>query len=307
MKIALVHGGTSTEQAVSTLNAEYINKVLLKQGHKTEMVFYDSSLITHLQELAPDLVFLCVQGKGHGDGTLQAILDFLNIPYTGSRTMAAAVINNKIICKKLFQQAGVRTPRWQTLTLADWQAGTYAFSSVGGYPFVAQAPSQGGSFGIELIKSSIDIPKIGDVFSYDDPILIEQFIPGRFATVGLLRRKTELLSFPCIEGIPAESNQQSGDLIVFTNQFTTRLGNFSPEALQEMDDFSREIFNVTCARDYGRVDFIVSEEDGKPYTLEINAVPGLKPSSLFPNGAALYGLSYNDIIEIILQDAIDSV
>jgi D-alanine--D-alanine ligase len=303
MKVAVIHGGSSTEQEISTLNAHYAAEALSRRGHQVELVFYDRTMIEKLRKAPPDAVFLCVQGKGHGDGTLQAILDFLNIPYTGSRTLAAAIINDKITCKRLFEQEGVRTPPWQVLSLADYQKGAYDFSSIG-YPLVAKAPAQGGSFGIELVKSPEDLAKIAAVFTYDDPILIERFIPGSFMTLGLLRREGRLLSFPCIEGISVEHESSAGgdtELITFTGAFTTRLGDLPEPVTREIEDLSRKAFSITAAKGYARTDFIVSREDGLPYMLEINAVPGLKSSSLFPNGAALCGIDYDDMIEIILR------
>ncbi|MDR2630298.1 MAG: hypothetical protein LBC60_05185, partial [Spirochaetaceae bacterium] len=187
MKVIIVHGGTSTEEAISTRNAIHVEEVLSRLGYETELVPYDQDMLEKLRLKAPDVVFICVQGKGHGDGTIQALLDFLKIPYTGSKTLGAAIINNKIVSKELFERAGIPTPLWQPLSLADFKAGNFDFSRIG-FPVVAKAPTQGGSFGIELIKSAEDIPRIESVFAYDDPILIEKFICGRFVTLGLLRR-----------------------------------------------------------------------------------------------------------------------
>jgi D-alanine-D-alanine ligase/UDP-N-acetylmuramate--alanine ligase len=299
MKVAIIHGGTSTEQAISTINAHYVEEALRRRGHQTELIVYASTMINALLKSSPDIVFLCVQGKGHGDGTLQAILDFLQIPYTGSKTLAAAIVNDKITCKRLFEQADIRTAPYQILYMADYQKGNYDFSSIG-YPLVAKAPSQGGSFGIELIKSPAELNKIVNIYAYDDPILIERFIPGPFVTTGLLQREDTLLTFPCIEGISGMPKEDS-QLITFTGAFTTKRADLSEPVISEIEDFSRKIFAITQAKCYARVDFIVSSEDGLPYTLEINAVPGLKPTSLFPNGAALCGIEYDDLIEIILK------
>ncbi|MDR2500791.1 MAG: ATP-binding protein, partial [Treponema sp.] len=175
-KIALIHGGTSTEQAVSTINAGHIEAALARQGYKTFMVTYNRDMVENLRSLAPDLAWVCVQGKGHGDGTVQSILDFMGIPYTGSRALGAQIINDKILCKELFKLAGIRTPDWRVISLGDYRSGKIDFSAFG-YPFVAKAPTQGYSFGIELIESPGDLSKIDAVFAFDDPIYIEKFIP----------------------------------------------------------------------------------------------------------------------------------
>lgn len=299
MKVAVIHGGTSTEQAVSTLNAHYVAEALCRRGRQVELISYDLDMIDRLRKAPPDTVFLCVQGKGHGDGTLQALLDFLHIPYTGSQTLAAAIINDKITCKRLFEQAGIRTPSWQILSLSDYQQENYNFSSIG-YPLVAKAPSQGGSFGIELVKSPAELANIAKIYVYDDPILIERFIPGTFVTMGLLQREGKTLTFPCIEGISSKPKDDT-ELITFTGSFVTRRGDLPESVSREIEDLSKKVFAITRANGYARVDFIVSREDGLPYMLEINAVPGLKPTSLFPNGAALHGIDYDDMIEIILR------
>jgi D-alanine-D-alanine ligase len=305
MKICVVHGGTSTEQAVSTLNATYIADSLSAHGYETEMVSYEGDIMGKLHASHPDAVYLCVQGKGHGDGTLQAMLDYLNIPYTGSHTTAAAVINNKIICKELFAYGGIRTPQWQTLSKCTFDESRYDFSPVG-YPFVAKAPTQGGSYGLQLISSPEDIDKIADVFPYDNPILIERFIKGRFATIGLLETKNGLITLPCVESDGTNTGMDYSlpyRLIVFTDEFAVRKADFPLPVLQELDDLARRAFSVTRAKGYARLDFMVSQEDGLPYVLEINAVPGLKPQSLFPQASMIAGITYGDMIEDILLNA----
>jgi D-alanine-D-alanine ligase len=305
MKICIVHGGSSTEQAVSTLNATYVSDALTARGYETEMLTYDGDIIGKLRASRPDAVYLCVQGKGHGDGALQSMLDYLNIPYTGSHATSAAVINDKIICKELFAYSGIRTPRWLTLSKRAFDEGHYDFGKVG-YPFVAKAPTQGGSYGIQLIRSPDDIGKITDVFSYDNPILIEQFINGRFSTVGLLETRDGLMTLPCVESdgaYTAKDLEEPYRLIVFTGKFTVLKADFPSSVLQEMEDLARRAFKVTRAKGYARVDFMVSREDGLPYILEINAVPGLKPESLYPQASKIAEIAYGDMIEDILLNA----
>jgi D-alanine--D-alanine ligase len=246
-------------------------------------------------------VFLCVQGKGHGDGTLQAMLDFLGIPYTGSHTLAAALINDKIVCKELFAYHGIRTPAWQVLSASDYKSGRYDFSSIG-FPFVAKAPAQGGSYGLELIMSAAETRKIENVFAYDDPVFIEQYIPGSFATVGLLQTKNGLITLPCVDVVNTETSGET-ELITINRPYIVRQGVISEISAGEMVSLSRKVFQATRAKGYGRVDAMISAKDALPYILEINAVPGLKPLSLYPQAAARMGLDYDGMIETILLDA----
>jgi D-alanine-D-alanine ligase/UDP-N-acetylmuramate--alanine ligase len=302
MKVAIIHGGTSTEEAVSTRNALYVEKVLSRIGYETELVLYDHAMPEKIRQNAPDVAFICVQGKGHGDGTVQAMLDFFKIPYTGSQTLGAAIINDKIVSKELFERAGIPTPPWQSLSLADFKAGNFDFSRIG-FPLVAKAPTQGGSFGIELIKSAEDIPKIESVFAYDDPILIEKFIYGRFVTLGLLRRNGVLEIFPLVENASDPPTPKS-ELILFNRPFSYKPSDAPDHIKAKLTAISRQVFAVSRAKDYARVDFMVGEDDNRPYVLEINAVPGLKRESFFPYGAALHGITEDELVETILQNAV---
>jgi D-alanine-D-alanine ligase/UDP-N-acetylmuramate--alanine ligase len=301
MKVVIVHGGVSTEEAVSTRNALYVEGILSRLGYETELVLYDYAMPEKLRLVAPDVVFVCVQGKGHGDGTIQAMLDFFKIPYTGTKTLGAAIINNKIISKELFERAGIPTPPWQSLSAADYRAGNFDFSRIG-FPVVAKAPTQGGSYGIELIKSAEDIPKIESVLAYDDPILIEKFICGRFVTLGLLRRNGVLETFPPVEK-ESDPPTPKTELVLVNSRFIFKPSDLPDRAKTEVDAIGRRVFAVSRAKDYARIDFMISETDGRPYVLEINAVPGLKHGSLYPYGAGLRGFKDEEVIETILRNA----
>ncbi|MDR2842966.1 MAG: ATP-grasp domain-containing protein [Spirochaetaceae bacterium] len=307
MKITIIYGGESSERENSKNSAMFVGSALEKKGHKVNMLFYDANFVKKLLKLKQDLVFICVQGKGHGDGTLQAILDFLGIKYTGSHTMAAAIINDKIVCKELFKNAGIRTPDWQTLNLEDYNAERFDFSRPG-YPFVAKAPTQGASVGIELINSAEDIKKIAGVFEYDDPILIEKFTPGHFASVGILRRNGKLITFPPM-GIAADRPEHKTEIMLTPAQgrsYPWTNFDFSTALVDELNSLALRSFAVTRAEGYARVDMMVSLDDGLPYVLEINAVPGLRSdeSSLLPLGASLYGIKYDDLVETIAMNAL---
>jgi len=304
MNIVIVHGGSSTEQAVSTHNAHCVEASLRRLGHQTEMLFYNTEMIGRLLHARWDLVFVCVQGKGHGDGTLQALLEFLGLPYTGSRAAAAAIINDKIICKELFAQAGIPTPPWAVLRGADYRAGRLSFfRSRPGFPLVAKAPSQGGSFGIELIKTEKDIPLIEKVFAYDDPILLERFVPGTFATVALLEREGALEAFPPATKVSLEAGQAKELVLVDPGRYRFAPCPFAPALLETLRETAKKVFYAARARGYARVDFMVDRENN-PWVLEINAVPGLKEESLYPYCASLGGLDFDQVVDAILRDAL---
>jgi D-alanine-D-alanine ligase-like ATP-grasp enzyme len=212
--------------------------------------------------------------------------------------MGAAIINDKIICKELFRDAGIRTPAWQTLTLDEFRSGS--FTPKIAYPFVAKAPTQGYSFGIELISSPQDLHKLEDVFVYDDPIFIEQFIPGHNSTVGILETKRGMMVFPPV-GHEFDGDKENHCLIKSGSTAPVVLREYSDSLSTELRSISEKVFISCRGGIYARVDFRISSEDGLPYVLEINGVPGLRTKGLYAFGAALSGLDYDSMIQTIVS------
>lgn len=305
MRVAIVYGGYSSEKDASAENAHYINEILQECGYETHMVPYAKNLVGTLRALDTDMVYVCVQGKGHGDGTIQAVLEQEGIPFTGSGSHAAAIINDKILCKLLFDRCGIRTPRWKMLTKEEYERGAFDAEAFG-YPFVAKAPSEGGSFGIALIRSKQELSGIEEIFSYESPILIEEFVAGSFYTVGILERDKKVTALPCVRGVELLEGRDMDDpesLKVFTGDYAVREAKLPQEQLLQMAEMAKEAFRITGAEDVARIDFMVSEQEQLPYMLEINAVPGLKPRSLLPGEAKAAGMSYRELVEGILLSA----
>lgn len=309
-KIAVVYGGTSAEKEASKENAVRIHKALMDTGCLADLMVYDENIVENLKEYQPSCVFLCVQGKHHGDGTLQAICDHLNIPYTGSQMTAAAVINDKKICKELCRLHGIRTPRDKSLTRCQYEklvgpdgqaAGDLTklqrFLEPLGYPFVAKGDTQGGSYGIELIKSPEELKKIEGLYEYDDELLFEQFIDGRFLTVSLLERDKAVEALPVLEG----SNPEKGDMILFNRPFVVSRAKISKELERDLKENAVRLFDICGAKGYGRVDFMLDEQ-GIPYFLEMNAVPGMREESFYPVAAELAGIGFEKLVGIILEN-----
>ena len=311
MIVSVVYGGSVEERKASELNARDIADVLKDLGYEVKLLEISSDIIKRLIREKTDIVFLCVQGKDYGDGTFQGMLDTVGIPYTGSGRRAANVINDKILCKLLFDRFKIRTPKWDILDKKTYDEGNYPYEEIG-YPFVAKAPTQGGSFGIELIQGPEDIPKIGNIFKFDNPILLEKFVAGKFYTVGIYDHDGETVVLPVVEGLDLSAKdghpKGSGEgLIAFTGQYGIGESKLKPEINDEMQKMSKKIFEITGALDVARIDIMVSDNDGLPYVLEINAVPGLKRKSLLPKEAELYGVSYGELIEDILKAAMRRV
>ncbi|MFA9465809.1 MAG: ATP-grasp domain-containing protein [Velocimicrobium sp.] len=303
--IAVVHGGTSSESAISTKNAGYIAKALEDNGYNVSLLDFNDNIYTNLQKSRPELVFVAVQGKNHGDGTLQAICEHLRLPYTGSKTTAAAIINDKCLCKKLCAYHGVRTPEFiymnkETFLETKRVELLDKIEKAMPYPFLAKAITQGGSYGIEYIKSRDDYKKIGQIFDFDNEIIIERFIKGSFVTTPILEIENVPTTLPTLTGQNLIDEQE--DVILFNKAFTVCEAELSYQQKKELEKTSIDVFRFLNAKNYARIDYMIEQETKLPYFIEINAVPGLKPESFYPHAAKKYGMTFRDLIEAIVQN-----
>lgn len=302
MIVSVVYGGKEEGEA-SAKNARDIAEVLSARGYTVHLMEFGRDIISKLKELRTDVVYVCVQGKGYGDGTLQGMLEHEGIPFTGSGMRAACLINDKILCKLLFDRAGIPTPKWDILTRKQYMKGDYPFEEFG-FPFLAKAPTQGGSYGIEIIRSMKDIDLIGNVFAFDEPIMIERFIKGKNYTVGFYESNGQVVTLPVAEVVDlSEEVNAEDDLSIITVKCEAKRCDLPPALAENISRTAKKVFEVTGAKGLARVDFILDEKEQLPYVLEINAVPGLKRSSLMPEEAELAGIVYEDVIEDVLKAA----
>ena len=168
------------------------------------------------------------------------------------------------------------------------------------YPVVAKAVSQGGSFGIELIKSCDDYELIAKTFDFDDEIIIERFIEGKFLTTSVLEIQHKPRVLPTLMGFNVD--ELPGELILFNRPFLAKKAEVPQNLREELEHTALRVFNILGGKSYGRVDFMIENETNMPYFIEINAVPGLKPESFFPQAAEQFGISFNELIKIITDN-----
>lgn len=308
MKIAVIHGGTSHESVASTENAREIQKALFMKGHQAELVNFDQSLRSSLKKY--EVAFIAVQGKGHGDGTCQAICAHENIPYTGSEMTAAALINNKHFSKILCTYHGIPTSAHTHISYGEYSNTSLRSLSESiqkrmGFPAVAKASTQGGSYGIQYLGDSEKVESIQQVFTYDKEIIIEPFIEGVFVTASLLETSEGLHVLPLLSGSSLQHTTPENPLLLFNNPFQVFSCQLSNAAQQVIAKYSKKLFEIFGAKGYARIDFIVEKRSGIPYFLEINGVPGLRVESFFPQAAMMEGISMPDLCEQIVLNAIE--
>ena len=262
------------------------------------------SFLTGLETLpevsAADVVFLALHGGMGEDGTIQALLDMAHIRYTGSGHLSSALAMDKDLSKKLFRLAGVQT--------ADWMMAPASVESVAshlGFPVVVKPSKQGSTVGLTVVKKREHLEAaITEAWRYDDEVMIEEFIPGRELTVGILGGKALPVGEikPVHEIYDYECKYTAG---MASEEFPAKLSRDQTSLVQQQ---AVAAFNALKLKGYARIDFRLSESDddggsGQFYCLEANTLPGMTELSLIPQGAAAAGISFPELCEQIVRTA----
>ena len=281
------------------------------------LVRLNAQLPTTLRSLPQtDAVFLALHGGQGEDGTLQALLDLTGVPYTGSGHLASALAMDKDLSKHLFLAAGVPTAKWlmagppsadrREPGTGNREPGDGGFAEEVerelGLPVVVKPSKQGSTVGLSVVR---DIAKlqaaIDEAFKHDDEVMVEQFIPGRELTVGILGDE----ALPVGEIIPVH------EIYDYECKYTAGMAreifpaDLTAEETRTVQDLARRAFRALKLGGYARIDFRMAP-DGVFYCLEANTLPGMTALSLIPQAAVAAGISFPELCERIVQLALQS-
>ena len=262
--------------------------------------------MTSLRDAGPDVAFIALHGPGGEDGTVQELLEILGIPYTGPGVAACALCMDKVAAKHEMRAAGIPTPDWAAFNAT-------AFRELGaadtleeiedrlGFPLVVKPARQGSSLGVEFAGGKEEVPAaLLAAFSYDDRVLLERHVRGRELAVGMLGNDP----LPIVEAIPREE-----DFFNFEARYEIGRTDYTcPAELDEVEsgavrDAAQRTYETLGCSGFARVDLILG--DGGPEVLEVNAIPGLTDTSLFPMAAEAAGLDFEQAVERILELALE--
>ena len=306
MKIAVLRGGGSLEREVSMRSGARVQDALGALGHEAIPIDPGADLVTTLRDAGPDVAFIALHGPGGEDGTVQELLEILGIPYTGPGVAACALCMDKVAAKHAMRAAGIPTPDWAAFNAT-------AFRELGaadtleeiedrlGFPLVVKPARQGSSLGVEFAGGKEEVPAaLLAAFSYDDRVLLERHVRGRELAVGMLGNDP----LPIVEAIPREE-----DFFNFEARYEIGRTDYScPAELDEVEsgavrDAAQRTYETLSCSGFARVDLILG--DGGPEVLEVNAIPGLTDTSLFPMAAEAAGLDFEQAVERILELALE--
>lgn len=308
LKIAVLYGGVSKEREVSISSSKGIISALEKNGHEVTSIDFHPEKLEEVLQLQVDLVFIGLHGKHGEDGALQGLLDILDIPYVGSGVLASSLAMDKNKAKELFQQAGIpvaKGERYRITDQTDIQLLADEITAQFSVPFVIKPNREGSTLGLTIVQETSQVPKALEMANQSDEyVLVEQFIDGKELTVPVMGKWQEEEALPIIEIIP------KNELYDYESKYA--LGgseHIIPARLDEattkrIQDFAVKSHQVLGCEVYSRADFLLTE-DGTPYLLEVNTLPGMTSTSLFPDSAKQAGISYEEMIESFVQLSIE--
>lgn len=306
-KIVVVMGGTSTEAEISRQTGNAILKALQSKGYNAVgMELVPENFAEDIKKSNCAIVFNALHGKYGEDGVLQGTLDMLGIPYTGSGVLAAAVTMDKAASKRVFVAEGISTPRSHTYHAFEMKQRDLAkeIESEFSLPVVVKAASQGSSIGVYIVETAADLKKaLEEAFSYNDEVLVEEFIKGMELTVAVWGNEEKKEAFPIIE-ITTDSGRYD-----YKSKYTKGASHHiiparvSAEKTKEIQDLAVKTFTACGCKGVARVDMMLSDKDQKPYVIEVNSVPGMTELSLVPDAGRAMGIEFPELCERILAMA----
>jgi len=290
-------GGMGNEKEVSLRSGAAFVKSLERLKYPNESIVVGPDLPQVLSQIKCDCALLALHGKYGEDGTVQGILEYLKIPYTGSGVLASALAMNKITTKQVLTHWGVPTPEWQMADLTKTTSKEVKLQLQ--LPVVVKPAREGSTVGLSIVRKEEEFHKALDTAATCDKlIVIEKYIDGTEVTVPIWGDTI----LPIIEIVP-----KSG-FYDYKRKYTPGETEYiipariSAKAKKLCEEYSLETFRAVGCRQYARADLRIDKND-KPFVLEINTLPGFTETSLFPKSAAKVGITFDQIIESLVEQS----
>lgn len=327
MRIAVLMGGTSAEREVSLASGQGVVRALRERGHQVDTIDTargfiatgdehkllpegvhsappadlsatlnpaDIAAIPQLREA--DVAFLALHGGIGEDGTLQALLDLIGLPYTGTGMLGSGIAMDKDVTKRLLRDAEIPTLPWRVARWPEFSIDLDAIDDFVGYPCIVKPSRQGSSVGLTIVDQAEKLqPAIAEAGRYDTEVMVERYVRGRELTVGILGDQP----LP-----PVEIRPKKG-IYDYESKYTAGMTEYlcpapiDRELTAQVQAYALRAFRVLKLRGYARIDFILAKE--QLFCLEANTLPGMTATSLLPKGAAAAGIEYPTLCERIVE------
>lgn len=326
-KILTICGGFSTEREISIKTGNAIARGIAAAGYESYLMDtafpdkvmradakfkYDPKdkvkntarvvleLTAELVKFMPDKVFIGLHGGEGENGEIQALLQLIQIPFVGSDSKTSAMCMDKNISKVIAKSVRIPTAKWEFVGEKDYnKTALKKILKPYGYPVVVKALAQGSSVGVSILHSDKDLESTVKMMKdVKDEYIVEQYIKGRELSIPVIKGH----AFHTIELIPHEGFYDYEHK--YTDGVTTHVcpADLDEKQVKTIKTYAEKIYNALGCKDYARADFILSETDGKFYFLEINTLPGMTELSLVPESAKASGISFSELMDLLLND-----
>lgn len=300
-RVTVLYGGISAEREVSLSSGEQVTLALRQAGFDVNTIDVGSDLGAIIASLtpAPDVVFNALHGRFGEDGAIQGILDWMGIPYTHSGVRASAMAMNKQAAKAMFVAAGLPVPKGRTVTMSDLESGDPL-----PLPYVVKPVDEGSSVGVHFVRSGDNRrPEIARTWSFGPMALVEEYIPGRELTVGVMgERALAVTEIQAVAGTFYDYESKYAD----GGSRHIIPARVHPDIYAKALDIAVAAHKALGCRGASRCDFRYDDTAGEPgrlVLLEINTQPGLTPTSLLPEQAAHHGMSFPRLCTWMVENA----
>jgi len=302
-KILVLMGGWSEEREVSLRSGSAVLKALQNMGYEAQGMDLKEIAVQQIVDYQPDLVYLALHGKDGEDGTVQGMLEIMGLRYTGSGVAASAIGINKVLTKKIVSFEGIPTAPFTIIKKTEFITSELRIKDLIeniGLPLVIKAATQGSSIGTYIVKDAAAVPKaIEAAFEYDPEVLVEKFIEGTEVTSAVVGNENP-------EVLPLIEITSENEFYDFESKYTPGMcAHIIPARVEQsvqdrIADLSRVIYKTLNCRGCARIDFMI-DKSGQPFMLEVNTIPGMTEMSLVPDAARAAGMSFEQIVDKIVQ------
>jgi D-alanine-D-alanine ligase len=309
-RVAVLKGGPSLERQVSMRSAARVEDALERLGVDYISIDVGRTLIDDLRSASADVAFVALHGRGGEDGTVQELLEIVGLPYTGSGVLACMRCMDKVLTKHMLRDAGLPTPdffAFSEIAFKELGAGEAlpAIEERLGFPVVVKPAAQGSALGIKFARDPSDVPEaLIAAFSYDDRVLLERHVEGRELAVSLLEGDQGVEALPIVEAKPRQEYFYDFEARyeIGKTEFVCP-ADLSADVTARAQELAVETYRLLGCYGFARVDMILSAS-GDPQVLEAQAIPGLTETSLLPQAAEAAGITFEQLLERMLEQAL---
>jgi len=301
-RVGVLLGGRSGEREISLMSGKGVLDALISHGVDAHAFDPGLRCPTELAKEKFDRVFISLHGRFGEDGTIQGLLELLNLPYTGSGVLASALSIDKIATKQIWLSNGLSTPEFEEITAySDWDAVVKHL----GLPLIVKPANEGSSLGLTKVKSTDELPAAYQLAArLDKKVIAETCIIGDELTCPLVGEGENAEALPVIKIIPPQANYDfHHKYFSDETQYLCPTG-LATEVNEAVQNLVLAAYRALGCSTWGRADVMLDQKTGKPYLLEMNTSPGMTSHSLVPMAAKAAGIEYADLVLWLLSQTL---